>query len=785
MLNKRKYKVPALGLIGQVRLREAEFSEDMVALKALLEGALKRLFQLDGQEDCWPWVQALFPDALVVDRDGKLLKYPYTVNGTDVTFGEPEEVKADYKPVDAGDAPAGEGAGGAGDAGAAPAQDATFTEAETQGRGARAFDVRVIRAGLSKNGNYYSDAVLREAAPLMEGVRVFVKSDDEHLAGQGNDFRNLIGSLQSVAFKEGVTPDTGEVLATLRLIEPEGEVAVKLREAWDSGMSGLFGFSIDAGGKAEITSVGGRKVRKAASITDVGSVDLIVKPGAGGGIVRFQEAENQSEDDAVWREKIIAAIQKVAPELLEGVDVSALTDEELDALYQKAFAEKAPADAAAGTPEAAAAVEAAFTEAERRFEARAHLREALGRCNLPEAAKARLRKDFSAKARFTEAEVDRAIISEANYLAGFTGGGQVSGLGYLEVTRTPGQGTAEMLNAFFDRKHKDHKNNRSFRECYVRITGDKNVTGHVRNCDQSRFREALDSQSFDAVLGNAIHRQLLAEYATQTQYDIWKYLANVVPVNDFRTQHRARYGGYGDVPVVKEKAPYNPLTSPTDEEATYGVEKRGGTESVTLEMVKNDDVAAIERIPGKLNIAAKRTLGKFAMDFLRNNKPIYDGNPLFAAARGNLGTAALSDDSYAAARLALLQMKERDSNEPLGIPPKVLWIPSNLERTAFDLFRRDTNLDESFVQSQHPTVVSVWYWTEPQDWVVSASKDELPCVEIGFLDGNEEPELFVQDLPNVGSLFSNDTITYKLRHIYGGTVIDYRGLYKAAVVAAP
>lgn len=232
---------------------------------------------------------------------------------------------------------------------------------------------------------------------------------------------------------------------------------------------------------------------------------------------------------------------------------------------------------------------------------------------------------------------------------------------------------------------------------------------------------------------------------------------------------------------MDESDPYNPLTSPTDEEAKYAVQKRGGTENITLEMIKNDDVAAIERIPGKLNIAAKRTLGRFVMDFLRTNPAIYDGNPLFSAARKNLGTAALSDDAYAEARLAMLQMTERDSNEPLGIPPKVLWIPAHLERLAFDMFRRDTNLDETFVQSQHPTVVSVWYWTDPKNWVLSADQGELPCVEMGFLDGQEEPELFVQDNPTVGSLFNNDTITYKIRHIYGGAIIDYRGLYKAVV----
>jgi hypothetical protein len=156
--------IPRLGLIGPARLREAEASQDMVALKTLLEGALKRLFQLDGQEDCWPWVQALFPDSLVVERDGKLLKYPFTVEGTDVAFGEPEHVVTSYAPVDGqpGDQPDG--------IPATPGKGATFTEAEKQGRGARAFEVCIEHQKYKRS--------LNEAIQLEAFVREGVISED-------------------------------------------------------------------------------------------------------------------------------------------------------------------------------------------------------------------------------------------------------------------------------------------------------------------------------------------------------------------------------------------------------------------------------------------------------------------------------------------------------------------------------------------------------------------------------------------------------------------------------
>lgn len=110
---------------------------------------------------------------------------------------------------------------------------------------------------------------------------------------------------------------------------------------------------------------------------------------------------------------------------------------------------------------------------------------------------------------------------------------------------------------------------------------------------------------------------MLAEYRAAVDFDGWRQVVNVVPLSDFRMQHRTRWGGYGDLPSVAEGADYQPLTSPTDEEATYKAGKKGGTEDVTLEMIKNDDVGAIRRIPTKLSRAAKRTLAKFVFDFFR------------------------------------------------------------------------------------------------------------------------------------------------------------------------
>lgn len=672
------------------------------------------------------------------------------------------------------------------------------------------FRVRVIRAGTSGNGNHYPDATLRAAVPLFDGARVFAKSDADHLAGRGKDVRNLIGALTAPVFVEGAAPEGGAVEATLTLIDPADPIGTKLREAVARGMAGLFGLSIDATGRARAGRAGGRAVRIAEAITQVHSVDLIVEPGAGGRFLSMIESRRPErlgpenpEGDAEVRSRLIEAIRRLRPALLAGKDAGTLNDDELEALFSEALAPAdppppppPPAPPHATAPQNAAADTAALVQAEvaRLAEAmRARdvrltaMRQRVAASRLPERARARIVAEFEAAAdAFTEAQVDARIQGEADYLAPFVAGGRVAGLGTAALVESMEDRRAKvagMLDAFFDPAHADHRSAQSFRECYREITGDARVTGQRRDCDEARLREALGSDSFDAVLGDALHRRLIADYRGQVDLDLWKLLTGApTRATDFRLQTRTRYGGYGDLPKVTERQPYLELTSPTDDDpVTFAVEKRGGTESISIEMIRNDDVGAVRAVPVKMGRAAKRTLAKFVLDFIRLNPSIYDGKALFHVDHGNLGTAALDAAGYAAARLAMVKQTEYgQSGERIGVGPKYLWVPAELEEAAFNIFQRSTNNDKTFVQTLVPTIVPVWYWTDANDWALSVDPLDIPTIELAFLD-SEEPELFVQDSPSSGSLFANDTLTYKIRHIYGGNVLDHRGLRKHVV----
>jgi hypothetical protein len=188
-------------------------------------------------------------------------------------------------------------------------------------------------------------------------------------------------------------------------------------------------------------------------------------------------------------------------------------------------------------------------------------------------------------------------------------------------------------------------------------------------------------------------------------------------------------------------------------------------------MIKNDDVGAIRRIPVDLALAAANTLFEFVFDFPRANAAIYDTVALYHASHNNLFVAALSATEFATHRLAMAKQTRIGSAKRRGVTPKTLLVPFDLQEAAFNLFQRNQNLDKTFVNSQQPDIIVVPYWTDANDWCTVADPMVLPFLEIGFLDGREEPELFTQDMPNVGNLFTNDKLTWKIRHIYSGAVL--------------
>lgn len=768
---------------GFDKLTEAVTTEYRALLDLVRQAVAEKVRGTAGLSDYYVDIQGVWPDRVVVCLKGRLYNYPYTLTAENqVQLGEGVEVVVNYQPVREALANA----------------DAQLREAAD---GSGEIECTIIRAGLSANGVVYTDRLLQDSVALFEGVRVFSKSDAVHSAGGGKDVRNLHGGIYGVRFEPGAEAETGRLVGRFRAIDPADPVVTKMTEAVKRGMASLFGLSIDADARVKKSKRAGQAVREALAFVKVHSVDLIVEPGAGGGLDRLTEAtdpnpEQHDDGEAMLKQRLFEAIKARNPAAAAKVDLATISDDDLASLHEAVFAvapgAAVPVDAA-GKPTVAAPQTQRTTEATPTgdnapvtraelalHQARLYAVSAVAASNLPQAAKDKLGADLRQRDRLTEAAVDEAIKAEREYLARFTESGRPTG-GMPRIETGDRTATvADMLDAFFDPKHKDHGAIRSIKECYREITGDIHVTGQV---DRARLTEAIGTSTFADVLGNSITRRMQQAYREAVDLDSWRHCVTVTPVNDFRTQERTEMGGFGNLATVAEAGPYVAMTDPSDDKATYAVAKRGGLVTVNWETIKNDDVGAVRRLPVAMGRAAKRTLYAFVYNFFAANAAIYDTVALYHASHGNLFTAALDATQLAAHRLAMMKQTGRDTANRMGIGPAHLLVPMDLEETAVNLFRRNTNNDKTFVQSLTPTIIPVATWTDANDWVTMANPADIPVLEIGFLDGNEEPTLLTQDDPTTGSVFTNDQIAYKIRHVYGGNILvdGFKGTTKAVV----
>ena len=365
--------------------------------------------------------------------------------------------------------------------------------------------------------------------------------------------------------------------------------------------------------------------------------------------------------------------------------------------------------------------------------------------------------------------------------------GKVVETGRVKVAREPEEKLQMALDRLFNLPVEDGSiaGFHGIREAYVAYTGDGEVTGLLPS--QLRIREDITSTTFPNALANTLRRLLLKEYREQ-DYGV-SLIAQASSVPDFRAQERVRVGYFGDLPTVDpEAADYAELTAPTDEKASYSVVTFGGVVTITRKMILNDDLGVVPQIVSRLGRSARRTLAQRVFNLMINNPTIYDAVAWFHASHGNLDVNALTAAELNAVRTAMRNRTEKDSNKKLGIAPHVLVVPHELEGTA-----RQENMREYLDASFTPNPVRFLFGangerivvspllTDTNDWYVFANAEEAPTVEVGFLQGRQEPEFFLAEDPASEKVFTSDKLRYQVRHEFEAAVIDFRGAYKEAV----
>lgn len=718
-----------------------------------------------------------------------------------------------------------------------------------QGGEGSVWDVTVLKFGKSARSPHFVYTKDRLATPQQlakfNGARVYANRQADDF---GHKKRNQKVATDIVGFLSDARATETEIRASFNVAPSAGWLKKDLLFAQEKKALGVYQLSIDGFGVAKPADYQGERLPVVESIENV-DVDIVPQGAAGGGFNSLIESFNRNinqhftEGVTAMKQKLALLFTLLYPTFLESKGVAdwtkvdenqmftylleadkaqgptklpdgmQLTEASVDAALTKIRESLNPAPAA---PPAAApkggdspgSVDPAkLTEAldpiqkelkAMRIESSARMLEGmLIKSGLPTPLRESIASHFKGQA-FTEAEATSYINGQRETYAKlfpaqvnvpFIEAGQdrldkiqlgVDGL-FLESGNSLKPLSAEERKTML----KGVTPMRSIKEAYVLLTGDEQVTGVA---PRQRLTESIITGDWTKVFADALNKRMVRDY-TMMNLDTWRSFVDIVPLQNFMKQHRLRTGGYANLPTVAERGTYLPLTSPTDEEATYTPAKRGGTEDITREMIANDAVGAITKIPTRLARAASQTLHEFVYDLIKPsiNPTVYDSVALYHANHSNTATTALGTDgvALAAARLRMKKQTNKDNSKRLGLRAGILLVPSDLEEAAYKnltpAYSKSNQVPE-FVQQLGIIPVVVDYWTDATDWVLVARREDIVGIEIGFVNGQETPELFVSDMPNAGSLFTNDAITYKIRHEYGGAVVDYRA-FDGSIVA--
>lgn len=316
---------------------------------------------------------------------------------------------------------------------------------------------------------------------------------------------------------------------------------------------------------------------------------------------------------------------------------------------------------------------------------------------------------------------------------------------------------------------------------------------------------AMSTSDFPLLFGDIIDRQLLGLY--QSWPVTWPSIAKRATVSDFRTVKRFKVdGAESNLTLVPQGQEY-PETSVSDADFSYAVAKYGRRLGFLWEAFVNDDLGALQDMPTRLATAARNTEERFATElFVDSTGP---DATFFSSGHKNLGTAAaLSLTSLTTGMGALWAQTDTEGN-PIFTGTVRLVVPPQLKVTANNIVHATQIVNSPGATTGDQYMANNWVNSEVADVVVNPWLPVVdtthgttawylfadpgigrPAIEMGFLRGHDTPELFMKS-PNsvrigggvVGAedgSFETDGVDYKVRHVLGGTLMEYRAAYANA-----
>ncbi len=292
---------------------------------------------------------------------------------------------------------------------------------------------------------------------------------------------------------------------------------------------------------------------------------------------------------------------------------------------------------------------------------------------------------------------------------------------------------------------------------------------------------------FTSLVENIANKQM--QIGVEESEETYRQWVRIGSVNSFLQESRVDLSGFSDLDEVPENGEYT-HGKMSDGKEYIQAKKYGKLFTITREMLVNDDLNGMARVPREMGRAADRKVGDLVYNILINNPTMQDGTALFAAGHSNVITsgAAPNVTQLDAMKVLMTKQKDRDNNSTSSnIRMRHLIVPIALETTAQILQNAANDPDQASSNKggggTRPNPFANTFTTiadarldadSAVKYYGAASASQTDTIEVAFLNGNEAPALESENG------FTVDGVSYKVRREVGVKAIGHRGLVRNA-----
>ncbi len=251
------------------------------------------------------------------------------------------------------------------------------------------------------------------------------------------------------------------------------------------------------------------------------------------------------------------------------------------------------------------------------------------------------------------------------------------------------------------------------------------------------------------ILSNVANKFLLEGFFSVER--TWRNICAVRNVSDFKTVTSYRLVGKDQYEKV---APGGELKHGTlgEESYTNKADTYGLMLTIDRRDIINDDLGAITTVPRKLGRGSGLKINDVFWGIFLNNASFFSaGNKNYLAGADTV----LSIDGLTKAEVAFMDQVDSDG-KPIGVMPSIMLVPTALSAIATQLYKsmelRDTNSSVKYpianphqgkfrVEVSRYLSNSQYTGNSSKAWYLLADPNDLPVIEVAFLNGQESPTI--------------------------------------------